>query len=270
MKALKYIPFLLLLLSGCTKEIDLDLNNEEFQRLVVEAWLTDEEKAHEVKLTLTADYFNNEIPEVATGATVSITDGTQIFELNETEPGRYFTAENVKGEAGKTYTLNIEYDGKKYEATSILEAAPPIDLLETIEEEDEDEDDEYNEYTILLHTTEPEGKGDHYYWKSYPADIGDDLTRTFWEVAEDEFVDGNLIGGAEILYVEARPGETFVFEQYRITEGAFDFFIAIQNETIYKGGLFDTPSANIPSNISNGAVGFFITAGVKKSEVSFE
>lgn len=270
MKALKYIPFLLLLLTGCTKEIDLDLNNEEFQRLVVEAWLTDEEKAHEVSLTLTADYFQNDVPEVATGATVTISDGVQIFELNETEPGHYFTEGNVKGEAGKTYTLKIEYDGKTYEATSILEAAPPIDLLEAIEEEDTDEDDEYNEYTILLHTTEPEGKGDHYYWESYPADLADDPTRTFWEVAEDEFVDGNLIGGAEILYVEAQPGETFIFEQYRITEEAFDFFIAIQYETVFKGGLFDTPPANIPSNINNGAIGFFVTAGVAKSEVSFE
>ena len=98
----------------------------------------------------------------------------------------------------------------------------------------------------------------------------DDPTRHFWEIAEDEFVDGNFIGGAEIMYVEAIPGETFKFEQYRITEEAFDFFLAIQFETIYKGGLYDSPPANIPSNVSNGAVGFFVTAGVAKSEVSFE
>lgn len=270
MKSLKYIPIALLLLTGCTKEIELDLNNEEFQRLVVEAWLTDEEKAHEVKLTLTADYFKNELPEPAEGAIVSISDGTAIFELNEAEPGRYFTDENLKGEAGKSYTLNITYKGEKYTATSILEAAPPIDQLGIIEEEDSDEGDEFNEYTILLHTTEPEGKGDHYYWKSFPENMPDDPTRTFWEVAGDEFVDGNLIGGAEILYVEAQPGETFVFEQYRITEEAFDFLLAIQFETQFKGGLFDSPPANIPSNVDNGAVGFFITAGVVKSTVSFE
>ena len=270
MKALKYIPFFLLVLTGCTKEIDLELDNDEFQRLVVEAWLTDEEKAHEVRLTLTSDYFENEAPSPAEGATVSITDGNETYFLQELDPGRYFTEENMSGKAGHTYTLNIDFDGKNYEAISTLEAAPPIDTLTFIEEEDTEEDDEFNEYTILLHTTEPEGKGDHYYWKSFPMSAPDDPTRTFWEIAEDEFVDGNLIGGAEIMYVEARPGETFKFEQYRITEEAFDFFLAIQFETIYKGGLYDTPPANIPSNVNNGAVGFFVTAGVVRSEVVFE
>lgn len=270
MKAIKYIPFFLLLLTGCTEEIDLKLDNDEFQRLVVEAWLTDEAKAHEVKLSLTSDYFKNEAPVPAEGAVVSITDGTDVFALNEIEPGRYFTDENVSGKAGDTYTLNIDYDGQKYTATSLLEAAPPIDSLEAVIEEDSDSSDEFNEYTILLYTTEPEGEGDHYYWSSFPKDRPDDQTRNYWEIAEDDFVDGNYIGGAEILYVEATPGETFIFEQYRITKEAFDFFLAIQLETQFKGGLYDSPPANIPSNVDNGAVGFFVTAGVEKNEVTFE
>ena len=270
MNYIKYIPVLLLLLTGCTEEIDLNLDNEKFQRLVVEAWLTDEVKAHEVKLTLTADYFENEAPAPAENATVSITDGTDIFELNELTPGHYFTDENVSGKPGHTYTLNIDWDGKKYTATSFLGAAPPIDSLEYVEEEDSDTSDEYNEYIFLLYTKEPEGKGDNYYWETYPAETPDDPARTYWETAPDDFVDGNVIGGAEIFYMKAKPGESFIFEQYRITAEAFDFFTAIQFETQFNGGLFDSPPANIPSNVDNGAVGFFVTAGVAKSEITFQ
>ena len=61
----------LLFASGCTKRIELDLNNEEFQRVVVDGWFTNQTKAHEVKLTLTSDYFKNEAAEAATGAQVS-------------------------------------------------------------------------------------------------------------------------------------------------------------------------------------------------------
>ena len=271
MNPLKIAFFAVLLLAAaCTEPIDLDLNSGEFKRLVVDAWLTNETKAHEVKLTLTTDYLAEETPAPATGATVAITDGTETINLQELEPGRYFTPENVSGKPGHTYTLNIEYDGENYSAISTLHPVAPIDSLGFHEEEDFDTDDDYGAYSITLYTTEPAGEGDHYFWKAYPTSTPDDQTRTFWEIAEDRFVDGNDIGGAEIIYVDANPGDVFTLEQYRITKEAFDFFLAIQYETVYRGGLYDTPPANVPSNVSNGAVGFFVTAAVERGEVSFE
>jgi hypothetical protein len=275
MKSINSLYFFLLLFalslfSACTERIDLDLKSDENQRLVVDAWLTDEAKAHEVKLTLTTGYYNDEPPIPATGANVQISDGTQTFQLSEVSPGRYLTADTVKGKTGHTYTLKIDYNGLVYQAVSAMKEAPPIDSLGYEVFEFQDTENDFTEYAILLYTTEPNTLGDNYYWKGYLLDAPTDVTRTYWEIAEDRFVNGSPINGAQVLIVEANPGDAFVFEQYLIQSEAFDFFLAVQTETIYKGTIFDTAPANIPSNVDNDALGFFITAGVQRDTISIE
>ncbi len=260
----------ILTLSACTERIDLNLDSEANQRLVVDAWLTDEVKAHQVKLTLTSDYFKNEAPEPATGAVVSITDGTETFQMQEASPGIYLTDDNVQGKPGHTYTLQIDWDGKTYSATSLLRPVSLIDSLGYEKSEFQDDGNDFTEYSVLLYTVEPPTLDDAYYWKGFLVDAPNDLTRTYWEIAEDKFVNGSPINGAEVLVMEANPGDDFVFEQYNIGPAAFDFFLAVQTETIYKGGIFDTPPANVPTNLSGGALGFFVTAGVVRSELAIK
>ena len=268
----KIILFAALALSACTEPIELDLNNQEFQRLVVDGLLTNETKAHKVSLSLTTDYFVNEAPPKVEGATVTISDGTNTYPLTEQSPGDYFTADDMTGEIGKTYTLTIEWKGQTYKATSPLKDVAPIDYLEAEVDTgpEVEEIDNKTDYIILLYTTEPAGEGDNYYWKSYPVDEPDNIERTYWEIATDEFVDGNPIEGAEILYIFAEPGEQFVVEQYGLNRDAYDFYLSIQFETDFKGGIFDAPPANIVGNLDNGALGFFLTAAVARDTVLIE
>lgn len=260
----------LFILASCTERIDIRLDNEDARRLVVDAWLTDETKAHRVQLSLTGDYFSNTPPEMVSGAEVRITDGLETFNLSEVSPGNYLTADHVRGIPGHVYTLIIDWAGKTYEATSLLKAVAPIDSVGYAVSDFQDEDNDFTEYSVLLYTTEPPTTGDAYYWKGYLTDAPNDLTRTYWEVAEDKFVNGSPINGAQVLTVEGNPGDEFVFEQYNISKAAFDFFIAIQTETIFKGGIFDAPPANIPTNLDNGALGFFVTAGVVRDKVAIQ
>jgi hypothetical protein len=61
--------------TSCTERIELELNSDEHVRLVVEGWITNQQKAHSVKLTTTTSYFENEAAPKVSGAVVSITDG---------------------------------------------------------------------------------------------------------------------------------------------------------------------------------------------------
>lgn len=271
MKVLNKLALLAFVVFGsCTERIELDLNNAEFQRLVVEGLLTNETKAHKVSLRLTSDYFAQEEPPLVAGAVVTISDGSQTITLTENSPGDYFTPATMAGIPGRSYTLKVEWDGQTYTSTAALKGVAPIEDIEAIEEEDQEEEGEMKEYAILLYTTEPEGEGDHYYWRGFPAAAPDDIERTYWEIASDEFVDGSLIDGAEILFIEAEKGESFVIEQYGLNEEAFDFYLAIQFETDFKGGIFDPPPANINGNIDNGALGYFLTASVVRDTVLIE
>ena len=111
---------LLILLSSCQEVIELDLNEGEAQRLVVNGWMTDQPGRQEVQLSLTTSYFFNEEPPTVSDAIVTVSDGTDTWTFAEEAPGTYRPSTDVVGEAGKTYTLNIDYDGETYQASAKL------------------------------------------------------------------------------------------------------------------------------------------------------
>lgn len=264
MKNIFAFILLMVTFSACTEDIDLELNEGDNQKLVVDAWITDEPGPHEVRLSLSTSYFfNQEAPKV-TDATVEISDGTSSITLSPGEPGIYLTPVDFEGKVGTTYELTINYNGNEYTAQATLNRVPEIEALES------EYDDLEEEYMILLYTQEPPGEGDHYLFKNYKK--GTTMADTLANVgfASDQFADGSYIGGVEVGYGDYEVGDTILFEMHSISEEAFDYFIAVMLETEWRGGIFDTPPANIPSNLSNGALGFFNASAVRKSELIIE
>ncbi len=93
----------MLMATSCTEDIIIDV--EDGDRMIgVSAVLTDELKSHEVVLSYTDDFYNNnEEIRMVTGATVYVTDGvdTVYYAEEPTKPGHYFTTPF----AGKKKTL---------------------------------------------------------------------------------------------------------------------------------------------------------------------
>jgi len=274
MKKLLAIIVVLAGLAGCTKRIDVNLNDQGFERLVVDGWITNQKGPHTVRLTKTTDYFENEAAPRAEGAQVTISDGTETIVLSENEPGIYQTTPEWRGKTGHTYTLNIDYNGETYEATEYLDTVPRIDsiLYDTARiESDQEVFEEYRE--LYLFTRESPGEGDHYMWRFFKN--GTLLTDTLNEYlfVDDLLVDGNYIYAYDFdgfNWVEAEPGDTLTIEQHKISGGVYDNFEAVMLETEWRGGIFDSPPANVPSNISNGAVGFFIASGIDRYTLPIE
>ena len=124
-----YILLIVILaISSCKETIEMNLNDENNNRLVVEGSISTEEKSHIVKLRRTSNYFYNQAAKKELGAIVSITDGSNTFVLSDDDnDGIYHTEENVKGVAGNTYRLDIELtDGGKYFAESYLQKVMQI------------------------------------------------------------------------------------------------------------------------------------------------
>lgn len=267
MKQQLYIAlvFVATILFSCEKEIDFDLNNQENARLVVEASITNQTKVHTVELTRTTSYYENQAAPRETGATVTVFDGNTTQTLTETSPGTYQTPSTYAGVIGRTYTLNITTkDNETYTATSLLEPVAAIDtvLFEV------GKDFENFDVLIMQHFgPEPAGVGNNYMWL---VDInGIDYTEKVVDLmfVTDEFVDGNYIAGFEFqeIYLEDLPQDdtlNVTVEMHSISKPYYDFLLAILLETEFNGGLFSGPPANIPSNISNGALGFFRASAV--------
>ena len=60
------------------------------------------------------------------------------------------------------------------------------------------------------------------------------------------------------------PDSTVIFEKkYSLTRPHADFLRAMVSETAWRGNYFDVESANVPTNLSEGAIGFFGGAAVE-------
>jgi len=258
----KIICFTIIVISifACTEKIDIELD-DTYTRLVVEAYITDEAKNHVVKLTKTSDYFYNKPAPVVEGAKITIADGQNILNLTETKPGIYKT-EKIAGEIGKTYTLNIELleeiNGHKNFAA--MDKLMPVGIIDSIGIE---YIDSWEVWEIRLYANEPPTSDFYMFnWMKNNILITDTIDEV--NVSDDKFFNGSYSNGVGVGWFEEEredenlhPGDTVTLIMSTITEEYADFVWEIQAETGYQSPLFSSPQANVSSNISNGALGYF-------------
>ncbi|NQY11574.1 MAG: DUF4249 domain-containing protein [Flavobacteriales bacterium] len=275
-RKLIYILLAAALIYGCKKEIVFDLNDGDNNKLVVEGYISTDEKAHRIKLSRSTNYYVNEAPVGVNGATVYINDGANDYTLTEDaeNPGDYYTDSSFAGSAGLTYTLNIKTGSESYDAISTLPRVVLIDSmdahLDTIKDFWEDEDEEEMYYNIRMSFQEPAGVGDYYMWLLYKNGVLITDSMSEIEVRDDELVDGNYFGLLDYYREEAVPGDVFKIEMLTITKETFDFHIGFLFETEWRGGIFDTPPSNMITNVSDGGFGLFHAAGYSSREVTIK
>ncbi|NOQ24855.1 MAG: DUF4249 family protein [Bacteroidales bacterium] len=271
MKKIIYISFIFLVLTqACTEPFDVALESTHI-RLVVQGSISDVRTAHQVSLTKSADYFSNAPAPKVTGATVSINDGENTFDLTEISDGLYET-DTIVGEIGKTYTLTINSEGETYTASSRLNYCTPIDSInfgfydysEYYEEEIDSSEIETEPYlSILLNAQEPNTPNDFYLWKIYKNGVLESDTLDELNISDDYFANGDYLYDVEVQwYEEAIVGDTITLEMQAISEDYYNYINGLLTETVYNLGPLGGPPANAVGNISNDAMGFFLAYSV--------
>lgn len=254
-------------LAACTKEIDIQLEEGD-RRLVIDAWFTTEEKVHEIRLSETADYFSNESTPLVSGALVQISGGGDIFTFSETSPGIYHSSPTAKAELGTSYTLSVTHDNQTYEAIDYCDTVPSLDSMSLYPIF---ENNELKRYEFLIWTKELSGYGHYYVWRTLKNGVYLKDTLSEIEIESDEYLgDGLEFNNFPIESISAKqvvPGDTLTLEQHNISKQTYDAFLAILSETEWRGGIFDSPPANIPSNISNNGLGVFVASSMVKRSI---
>ena len=270
MKMVKYILFFLILavfVFGCTEEIDLKLKGTT-PRLVVEGMITTDTMFHYVRLTKSGDFFADKALPPVNGARVTLSDGINLFELKETDAkqGYYITSGDYYGVPGRNYTLfienvDIDNDGimETYTAESYMHPVSPVDSIKIVYEEGLDF------WKVLLYAYEPSGIEPNYYMFSLKVNdtiYTDQLAEV--TVFDDHFIDGEYANGVWVhsFYNDDEDyalnvGDSVTLGMSSITEEFYNYIVALQEETRTSIPLFSGPPANLPGNISNGALGYF-------------
>lgn len=271
---------LLLGWTSCTERMDIDLEDAQ-KRLVVYGTLTTDTTNHTVRLSQTSNYLDEPGGKSISDAQVRITGSDEAeFHLTEkpSQPGVYETDSNIYGREGVRYTLHItnvdiNNDGETetYKATDRLKPKVEADSIQVRYSEDF-----FPRFEIVLFADEPGGK-QFYVFRLYKNNRL--LTDSLDEVVArpDEFID--TISPEEGITVQTltlqkkderpEPNDTITLELNSVTEQYYYFISRLQEETRYRNPVISGPPANVPSNLTNGAVGFFGTYPVERVSTVF-
>ena len=245
----------LLLLVSCEEVADVPLSPEDTGLLVVEGVLTNERKNHMVRLTHPHSQPNGE-PRPATGASVFILQDS-VYALAELPPGsgKYYTPLG-RAVFGKLYTLVIRYSGKEYFAQ---DSAVPVQPLQDLKYSPGADG-----YSLLLQEsgTDPNYVEHMVRWDHTGACVPEALCegRVF-------FYDLKTIDVNEIYKADREPfyfpAQSIVIrKKYGVSPGYRDFLRSMLSETAWRGGVFDVQRADVSTNLSAGATGFFAVCTV--------
>ena len=268
-----YILSLSIILSSCTERIDFELNDGNNNRLVVEGGISSEYTKHKIILSRTTSYFYNEDIVYEYDAEVSITDGDTIIYFSDNNNDGIYETDSLAGKLGKTYTLNIKLlDGEEYSASAYLKPLnTEMDLLAYLYTDTLYEYTNKFYYYIFFSMQEPQGEGDYYMWELFmDGELISDVLREK-AFSDDAVFDGKYLEFINIFSINEDKIENDItmvgIKMSSVPKERYDYHFAVLLETDFRGGMFDGPPANIPTNISNNALGLFWAADVNYIEI---
>lgn len=248
MRILKYIlsTVLLLIVTSCEDVIDVELNSAP-PRLVIDAALIWEKgtdgKNQVIKLSLTAPFFNSDIPP-ATGATVVVTDSNDnTFNFIENGSTGIYISNTFIPEINGVYNLNITYNNESYTATETLISVVSIESVE----QKNDGGFSGDEIELKAFYTDPEGVDNFYLFDFNIVKF----STTFIEVYDDEFTDGNRIF-AFYSNDDIQLGDEVIITNYGISERTYEFYnILLEQTDENNGDPFETQPTSVRGNCIN-------------------
>jgi len=313
MTQIKNIIILLVLITAITSCVDEywpEVDKYE-NVLVVDGLLTNGNEPAVVRLSLSSPVSNDEYIPLS-GGTVYISDQNEFdITLTETQPGVYQVLDSsYHGEVGSSYQLHIDLpDGRSYESDICsLRPPSPIDSVYSMIESPEYQSglhiveglqfyiDNHSDnlsdtlYYLwnLTQTFKYKSTFDiDWVWAGYYYPFPDpDSLRTCWytsQVSEmfmfsTKFLDQPIITEFPLNYVSSETKQLSVryslfVRQLSISEQAFDFFYALEQQNIDQGDYYSQQPIQIVGNIHSvvnseeKVLGYFTVAGMTNKRI---
>jgi len=266
----KFIGLLLVVtMTSCfTERIELDYNQDENKKVIITGWLTDLNEPQIITVQNTVNYLGNNPADPISDAFVTISDSRQTYELSHRTDGQYVMPDTWQAIIGDTYNLVVEYNGNTYTSAHKMRACPEIENFFMEEVNDITETDSVHIYQSIFSFQEMPGEGDAYYGIDYIEGSIEKDTLFNGQFTNDDFVDGEYFEDVEISDYDRlfKVGDKVTLDIFSIGYETSEYLIDVQTE-VFRGGLFDTPPANVRSNISGGALGYFIASGANRQSI---
>ncbi len=251
MKSLLIIfPVISLLVTGCEKIIDVDLNDAN-PTIVIEGNLSMNDSSVNVLLSETGSYFGDGQLRKVSGAIVNLEDNEgNLFQVDEKEEGLYIN-DQVNARPGGHYKLSVSYKGTEYSAVSFLN--PPV-RIDSAGYERSERTRFYEEgYRINIFFEDPPGKENYYRINVYKngelMSASNDLI-----VFDDSGIDGKIVQ-VKLRGQRFNTHDRAYLEMCAIDKPVWRYFSTLRDVANLNPG--SPAPANPISNFNNGALGYF-------------
>jgi hypothetical protein len=231
----------LILISSCTKVIDVDLNSKDPQ-FVIEGYVTLGETVHTVKITKTLNFSQDiDYPTVDNALVVLSDDLGNTQTLTLINPGEYATSGYAVSE-GRTYTLTVTVDGQTFVASTKMQQDIPLLSVETF-------GFAFGPDTInAIVPLRQDLAGVENYYLFHLYNNGQLIQGNF--IQSDQYNDGNIM--MEPIFADGiNHNDTIDVEMFGIDKVVYNFFYTLQQND--QGA---TP-ANPDNNFSGKCQGYF-------------
>ena len=267
-KLLTYL-LLILLLTSCEEQTDWNLQPGTNDFIIVDGIITNELKVQSIILSKPVAYLNEQ-PQPVNNATILVSSNQLSYTFHEDalHPGTYLSDKAFAGLKNRTYTLLITSGSKVYSSKAVLAAAVDFVFLRYLKNENE------KKYRIIwvanaFHPERPAMYEIQLDWSVAPGyeNVNPDSCKAKLFYYTLPTLDVSEIFAPNLEKLTFPPGTVITERKYALTDEHAAFIRAVLLENTWQGGFFNTASANIPTNISEGAKGFFGACGVvEKSE----
>ena len=246
-------------LSACEEATDHAIPDQVYNTIVVDAILTNELKQQEIRLSRPFSDPNGR-PEPVSGATVNVTvNGFDVsFPESALTPGLYQTENDVAATIGQSYYLAVSFEGKTYNAvtTMVPVSQPVLPSFQFVPDTGLYKiawnNPQYSPFEQAMFEADIR-------WGHLPGyDPEDTLTK-----ARLLYYTLNTIDVSYIIFPQDKEevyfpyGSIAVLKKFSLTDDFTNYLRALLAETEWQGSLFEDARGNLPTNISNGGLGYF-------------
>ena len=251
------------LLISCEELFNYD-NFSNPQLVVIQGWLTNEYKKQEIVLSWTKANPGDSTIFIS-GAYVVVNDGINLYTFKDTTKllGHYYSTQPFAASVGKTYYLTVKVGDKIYLShTQVLPVSFPDNIQLSF-------DSTRNLYCIkqVAPIFSPYQSAIYIVYLNWShlsnyQNLPYDSTHAKLYFFTLQTMDVNEIFHPYQPPTYFPPGTLIKEYKYSITPFFASYIRALLSESQWSGSLFDVQHWNLPTNISNGALGFFTASSV--------
>jgi Domain of unknown function (DUF4249) len=245
-----YLYCLIMLFTSCDKIITLPFTDND-SRVIIEANITDQSGPYIVKLSRSINIDQSNIYPVVDNGTVIISDNTGVKDTLKYSSVGIYKTKLIRGVYGRTYSLEVTVDGKKYTAQSTMPDKVNLDSLRI----NTFPINGKNQYSIIPVFTDPLELGNSY---RFIQQINDTLDNNY-NIFNDNLNNGKINQrplGPPKKDISIKNFDIITVEMQCITTSAQLYYFTLSQQSGAGPGGGTAPT-NPPNNIVGGALGLF-------------